>query len=173
MSRRSRRSSGRNAGADVLRFSPLPGLGPAREAGRSDRIRSQPRRWRDYSPDGGALGCGNPRRLSDARMSTEQAPLAAGFREAMRRVASTVNVISICVDGQPLGITATAVSSLSMDPPSLLVCINRAAAVHASMADLANFRVNILHRDQEDIARMFADRREEERRFADGWELSS
>ena len=95
------------------------------------------------------------------------------FRRAMRRVAATVNVISINVDGQPLGITATAVSSLSMEPPSLLACINRAAAVHASMADLANFRVNILHRDQEDIARMFADRREEERRFADGWELSS
>ncbi|MFN3726257.1 MAG: flavin reductase family protein [Allosphingosinicella sp.] len=93
------------------------------------------------------------------------------FRRAMRRVAATVNVISITVDGQPLGITATAVSSLSMEPPSLLACINRAAAVHASMADMANFRVNILHRDQEDIARMFADRREEERRFAEGWEL--
>ena len=94
------------------------------------------------------------------------------FRRAMRRVAATVNVISINVHGQPLGITATAVSSLSMEPPSLLACINRAAAVHASMADLANFRVNILHRDQEDIAGMFADRREEERRFAEGWELS-
>jgi len=95
------------------------------------------------------------------------------FRLAMRRVAATVNVISINVHGAPLGITATAVSSLSMEPPSLLACINRAAAVHASMADLANFRVNILHRDQEDIARMFADRREEERRFAEGWELSA
>ena len=93
------------------------------------------------------------------------------FRRAMRRVASTVNVISVNVHGRPLGITATAVSSLSMEPPSLLACINRAAAVHASMADLANFRVNILHRDQEPIARMFADRTQEEQRFASGWEL--
>jgi flavin reductase (DIM6/NTAB) family NADH-FMN oxidoreductase RutF len=93
------------------------------------------------------------------------------FRRAMRRVAATVNVISVTVEGRPLGITATAVSSLSMEPPSLLTCINRAAAVHASMADLAHFRVNILHRDQEEIARMFADRTLEDLRFAAGWEL--
>jgi len=97
--------------------------------------------------------------------------LTGQFRRAMRRVAATVNVISITVDGRPLGITATAVSSLSMEPPSLLACINRAAAVHASMADMANFRVNILHRDQEDIARMFAEKSGEARRFAEGWEL--
>ncbi len=93
------------------------------------------------------------------------------FRLAMRRVAATVNVISLTVDGRPLGITATAVSSLSMDPPSLLACINRAATVHASMADMETFRINILHRDQQEIARMFADRREEGRRFVEGWEL--
>ena len=97
--------------------------------------------------------------------------LTGQFRRAMRRVAATVNVITITVDGRPLGITATAVSSLSMEPPSLLACINRAAAVHASMADMANFRVNILHRDQEDIARMFAEKSGEARRFAEGWEL--
>jgi flavin reductase (DIM6/NTAB) family NADH-FMN oxidoreductase RutF len=91
----------------------------------------------------------------------------------MRRVASTVNVISLNVHGRPMGITATAVSSLSMEPPSLLVCINRAATVHASMADMANFRVNILHRDQEEIARMFADRTMEDLRFAAGWEIAA
>src|SRR5688500_16714155 len=88
--------------------------------------------------------------------SVEQ--LNDSFRQAMRRVASTVNVISICVDGQPLGITATAVSSLSMEPPSLLVCINRAAFVHAKMEDSTHFGVNVLHRDQEALANMFADR---------------
>lgn len=95
------------------------------------------------------------------------------FRRAMRRVAATVNVISLNVHGRPMGITATAVSSLSMEPPSLLACINRGAAVHASMADMANFRVNILHRDQEEIARMFADRTMEDLRFAAGWEITA
>ena len=92
------------------------------------------------------------------------------FRQAMRRVASTVNIITICVDGQPYGITATAVSSLSMDPPSLLVCINRAAFVHAKMEDSTHFGVNVLHRDQEPLATMFADRAQHALRFAAGWE---
>ncbi len=104
-----------------------------------------------------------PRRMTDAA-------LADSFRQAMRRVASTVNVISICVDGEAMGITATAVSPISMDPPSLLVCINRAASVHPSMADMSHFGVNVLHRDQAEVARIFADRAHLERRFAQGWE---
>lgn len=94
-----------------------------------------------------------------------------GFRQAMRRVASTVNVITICVDEQPMGITATAMSSLAMDPPSLLVCINRAAALHASIQDVSHFGVNVLHRDQEHLAQMFADRAKAALRFTDGWHL--
>lgn len=96
--------------------------------------------------------------------------LADGFRQAMRRVASTVNVISLCVDGEAMGITATAVSPISMDPPSLLVCINQAASVHGSMGDVTHFRVNVLHRDQEAVAAMFADRRLHAERFLGGWE---
>lgn len=94
-----------------------------------------------------------------------------GFRRAMRRVASTVNVITICVDGEPMGITATAMSSLAMDPPSLLVCINRAAALHGSIKDVSHFGVNVLHRDQEHLAQMFADRDKAALRFTDGWHL--
>jgi flavin reductase (DIM6/NTAB) family NADH-FMN oxidoreductase RutF len=97
--------------------------------------------------------------------------LNQAFRQAMRRVASTVNVISLCVDGQPMGITATAMSSIAMDPPSLLVCINQAASVHASMENVGYFGVNVLHRDQQEIARMFADRRYHEMRFASGWHM--
>ena len=93
------------------------------------------------------------------------------FRQAMRRVASTVNVITICVDGTPMGITATAMSSLAIDPPSLLVCINQAAAMHGSMEDVTHFGVNVLHRDQEHLARMFADREQHALRFSSGWEV--
>ncbi|MBA3677443.1 MAG: flavin reductase family protein [Sphingosinicella sp.] len=97
--------------------------------------------------------------------------LSEGFKQAMRRVASTVNVITICVDGQPMGITATAMSSLAMDPPSLLVCINRAAAMHGSFKDVTHFGVNVLHHDQAHFAQMFADRQKADLRFADGWHL--
>lgn len=97
--------------------------------------------------------------------------LTADFRQAMRRVASTVNVITICVGGTPMGITATAMSSISVDPPSLLVCINRTASMHGSMEDVSHFRVNVLHRDQEEMARIFADRRHQALRFAEGWTI--
>ena len=99
--------------------------------------------------------------------------LADAFRQAMRRVASTVNVISIGNSVRPSGITATAVSSISLAPPSLLVCINRAAALHASIADASHFRVNVLHRDQEAVARMFADRAQHALRFVSGWDLGA
>ena len=94
-----------------------------------------------------------------------------GFRQAMRRVASTVNVITICVGGEPMGITATAMSSLSLDPPSLLVCINRASVMHGSMSDVTHFGVNVLHRDQEHLAQMFAHRDKAPLRFLEGWHL--
>ena len=97
---------------------------------------------------------------------TESDPeLALCFKEAMRRVASTVNVISICVDGKAMGITATAVSVVSMDPPSLLVCVNQAASVHPWIEDVIHFGVNVLHRDQAEIATIFADRKLEAQRF--------
>jgi flavin reductase len=102
----------------------------------------------------------------------EPAPdLPLAFREAMRRVASTVNVITICVNGEPMGITATAMSSISMDPPSLLVCINQTASLHGSMEDVSHFRINVLHRDQEPIAQMFADRSQHALRFTAGWSV--
>jgi len=104
-------------------------------------------------------------------MSGADPALGDAFRQAMRRVAATVNVISICVDGKPMGITATAVSSVSMDPPSLLVCINQAASLHAPMGDMSHFCVNVLHGSQEEVARLFADRARHALRFASGgWE---
>jgi len=102
---------------------------------------------------------------------TESDPtLAATFKEAMRRVAATVNVISICVEGKPMGITATAVSVVSMDPPSLLVCVNQAASVHPKIENVVHFGVNVLHRDQAGVATIFADRSLEAQRFVRGWD---
>ena len=60
---------------------------------------------------------------------------------------------------------------MTLDPPSLLFCINRAASVYASMGDMGHFRVNVLHRDQAEIASMFADRSQHALRFLAGWDL--
>ena len=134
------------------------GRGGARPPRRSHRIRSEPRPLRHQRADRRPLGLRNPCGLSGPIMIETDPALTDSFRQAMRRVASTVNVISICVEGQAMGITATAVSPISMDPPSLLVCINRTASVHPSMADMSHFGVNVLHRDQAEVAQMFADR---------------
>ncbi len=104
-------------------------------------------------------------------MAIEAAGLILDFKQAMRRVASTVNVITVCVGGEPMGITATAMSSLSLDPPSLLICINRTASLHSPLEDVSHFCVNVLHRSQEEIARMFADKTRRELRFATGWQV--
>lgn len=104
-------------------------------------------------------------------MATSGGDLNQDFRQAMRRVASTVNVITVCVGGEPMGITATAMSSLSLDPPSLLICINRSASLHSPLEDVSHFCVNVLHRSQEDIAQMFADRSQQALRFAGGWDV--
>jgi flavin reductase len=103
-------------------------------------------------------------------MNETDPALAAAFKEAMRRVAATVNVISICVEGKPMGITATAVSVVSMNPPSLLVCVNQAASVHPKIENVVHFNVNVLHRDQAEIATIFADRKLEAQRFIRGWD---
>jgi flavin reductase len=104
-------------------------------------------------------------------MATDAAALTHDFKQAMRRVASTVNVITVCVGGEPMGITATAMSSLTLDPPSLLICINRTASLHSPLEDVSHFCVNVLHRSQEDIAQMFADRSRIAMRFASGWNV--
>ena len=90
------------------------------------------------------------------------------FRDAMRRMAATVNVITISEGGKPMGMTATAVSSLAADPPSLLVCVNQSASMHGSLALASHFRVNVLHRDQIDVSRTFSDSKLRDVRFETG-----
>jgi flavin reductase (DIM6/NTAB) family NADH-FMN oxidoreductase RutF len=93
----------------------------------------------------------------------------ADFRNAMRRLASAVTVISTAShDGHRFGMTATAVTSVSSDPPSLLTCINRAASLHDPLLTRARFCVNILHADHSVIAESFGGARRGEERFAVG-----
>jgi flavin reductase (DIM6/NTAB) family NADH-FMN oxidoreductase RutF len=80
---------------------------------------------------------------------------SAGFRAAMRRLAGGVSVITAGVGGEISGMTVTSVSSLSLDPPSLIVGINRASSSWALLRRHRFFGVNILNADQVDIAERF------------------
>jgi flavin reductase len=92
----------------------------------------------------------------------------ADFRKAMRRLASAVTVISTTHENRRHGMTATAVTSVSSNPPSLLACINRSASLHAPLIASGHFCINILHGSQSEIADAFGGSRSGDDRFAAG-----
>ena len=64
--------------------------------------------------------------------------------------------------------TATAVNAMSMQPPSMIVCVNRAAAFHAAISAAASFAINILHRNQVEISMGCGGKARGEERFGLG-----
>lgn len=81
------------------------------------------------------------------------------FRAGMRKLAGAVNIITtVDASGQRCGITATAVCSLSVEPPSLIACVNRATSVGTVVPTSRMFCVNVLSHDQQSIADTFAGR---------------
>jgi flavin reductase (DIM6/NTAB) family NADH-FMN oxidoreductase RutF/DNA-binding GntR family transcriptional regulator len=80
------------------------------------------------------------------------------FREVMGRFASGVTVITTVDQGLRFGSTASAVSSLSLEPPMLLTCLNSSSATGRAIASAGRFAVNILGEDHSDVAVRFATR---------------
>ncbi len=78
------------------------------------------------------------------------------FRDVIGHFASGVGVVTVTHDGRPHGTTANAITSLCVDPPMLLVCMNRASATGQAMSAAGAFAVNILAEDQAPLARRFA-----------------
>lgn len=75
------------------------------------------------------------------------------FRLAFRRFPATVTVISYAdAVGRPTGMTATAVTSLSVAPPAVLVSLNREAKSRGAIVSAGRFGVNMLALGQEGIA---------------------
>ncbi len=84
------------------------------------------------------------------------------FRHAMSRLPTGVTVLVARErDGGFIGMTASAVTSLSLDPPMILACIGHEAAAHAALTGGAAFGVNILAADQEEASRRFASKGEQ------------
>jgi flavin reductase len=94
--------------------------------------------------------------------------LQQDFRSAMRRVACTVAIVSAQRDGERHGTTATSVTSISMDPPSVLVCFNQASRLHDFLSSQDRFCINVLHTANLDIARIFSSTASAAERFAIG-----
>jgi 4-nitrophenol 2-monooxygenase / 4-nitrocatechol 4-monooxygenase, reductase component len=78
------------------------------------------------------------------------------FREVISHFASGVTVVTALHDGRPFGTTASAVTSLSLEPPMLLICMNKQSETGRAVAAAGHFAVNILGADQIELAKRFA-----------------
>lgn len=82
---------------------------------------------------------------------------AARFREVMGSFATGVAVVTACdAAGRPAGMTASAIASVSLEPPLLLVCVWDAAEFHDAIAQADAFGLSVLAEDQEVLSRRFA-----------------
>ena len=77
-------------------------------------------------------------------------------RRIMGHFATGVTVVTAHQNGEIYGMTANAVTSLSLKPPLVLVAVDKTAAMHASLTASRSFAINILRADQEALSRRFA-----------------
>lgn len=87
-------------------------------------------------------------------MSVDQ----SDFRAALGRFASGVTVVTtLDAEGCDAGMTVSAFSSVSLDPPLVLICIDHSASIYETLSKATHFVANILKEEQEGIARRFAE----------------
>ncbi|WP_292855489.1 flavin reductase family protein [Mesorhizobium sp.] len=97
--------------------------------------------------------------------------LVADFKLAMRRLTSTISLITTAHAGRRIGMAATAVQSVTADPATLLVCINRNASISVPLQESRRFAVNLLHLSHADLVPIFSGKLKDEARFDHGtWE---
>jgi flavin reductase (DIM6/NTAB) family NADH-FMN oxidoreductase RutF len=88
------------------------------------------------------------------------------FREVMGHFATGVTVVTAHAPEGPVGMTANAVCSLSLDPLLLLVCFDNGARTLPVVKEGERFGVNVLAAGQEALARLFASKTPENEKFA-------
>jgi flavin reductase (DIM6/NTAB) family NADH-FMN oxidoreductase RutF len=84
------------------------------------------------------------------------------FRQLLGHFATGVTVLTLTTpEGRPLGMTANSLSSVSLSPPLISVCVDREADMHPVILPASEFVVNVLASDQEALARRFSDKHED------------
>jgi flavin reductase (DIM6/NTAB) family NADH-FMN oxidoreductase RutF len=105
-------------------------------------------------------------RVTDADFSTH-------LKAAMRRMPSAVSIITTRhpETAEPMGLVASAVIPVSMEPPSMLVSINRSSSAHPTIVMAEGFCVNLLSVEQHPLVTLFSSTALRDQRFADDiWE---
>lgn len=80
------------------------------------------------------------------------------LRGVLGKFATGITVVTVG-NAAPRGMTANSFTSVSLDPPLILVCVLREAAMHNAILDEGSFAVSVLSAGQEQVARYFADHR--------------
>jgi flavin reductase len=109
--------------------------------------------WRDQRPDDAMVGA-----FDVITPVPVKAVEAVRFREAMSLYGAAVQVVTTDGPAGKTGFTATAVCSVSDNPPTLLVCLNRKSQAAPILSNNGVFCVNTLRADDEAVADMFAGR---------------
>lgn len=106
-----------------------------------------------------------------SRLVADDIPTDA-FKAVMRNLAGAVSIITASHRGVRAGLTATSVTALAAEPPTVIVCVNRAASAWPTIEEAGHFAINVLAARQLSTADRFAGRGgfKGEARFADaGW----
>ena len=107
---------------------------------------------------------------AEAPAETGEESVGTRFKATMRRFPATVTVLTAHLHGTDHGMTATAVTAVSMDPPSLVVCINNTTLLHEMLLNQARFAVNVLGESHAAVSDAFSGKVLPEHRFdGPGW----
>jgi flavin reductase (DIM6/NTAB) family NADH-FMN oxidoreductase RutF len=88
------------------------------------------------------------------------------FLIAMRYLAASVSVVSAKdSNGKLYAMTASSVTSLTIEPPSILVCVNKNASIHAALQPGSEMCINILSNAQQDISNLCSSKDSDIKRF--------
>ena len=97
------------------------------------------------------------------------------FRLAMRKYIYSVSIMSNKDSNNNLNaITVSSVTSISMEPPSILICINKSSKIHDSIVLDSKFCINLLNKDQHELSNICSDDQKHDQRFEDkNWNLDN
>lgn len=99
---------------------------------------------------------------------TAEEVLADNMRQAMRRLAASVVIVTACDVGTRHAMAATASTSVSMEPPSMLVCVNRSASIYPVLEKQEYFGITLLGHHHHEISLACSSKDKREQRFAIG-----
>lgn len=99
------------------------------------------------------------KQIADEEMVDETGVVPPGvdlLKRVNRQFVTGVTVVTTCVDGQPRGLAVNAFSSISLEPPLVLICVQKTSSTYASLFSSGHLAINILSTDQLDVVSTFA-----------------